>query len=100
MGLCDLPYDSHHILQWFQDQSCLKFDGYDKTGKRVIVRDCGVFEADESTEDEQYLNTEARGSLCHCMSEECNSATTITSSLTTLGAVALSTAFYFNNYIH
>ena len=41
-------------------------------GAKVIVRDCGVYEADECTPDSQYENTKARGELCHCMGEKCN----------------------------
>ena len=41
----------------------------------MIVRDCGVYEADECTPESQYENTKARGELCHCMGEKCNGGT-------------------------
>ena len=44
-------------------------------GAKVIVRDCGVYEADECTPESQYENTKARGELCHCMGEKCNGGT-------------------------
>ena len=40
----------------------------------MIVRDCGFFEADECTADKVYENTDATGTLCHCLSDKCNSA--------------------------
>ena len=33
---------------------------YFLSGAKVIVRDCGVYEADECTPDSQYENTKAR----------------------------------------
>ena len=47
----------------------------------MIVRDCGVYEADECTPESQYENTKARGELCHCMGEKCNGATVDTAGI-------------------
>jgi len=70
-GLCKLPYDPSEAEFITCPKSCLKFDGF-ADGNKVIVRDCGVYEADECTADSQYENTKARGMLCHCMGEKCN----------------------------
>ena len=58
-------------------KSCLKFDGY-ADGQRVIVRDCADSELDECSEEpQQYANTRATGTLCTCMGDKCNPATTV-----------------------
>ena len=47
---------------------------FSKSGQKVIVRDCGFFEADECTANKEYENTGATGTLCHCLTDDCNSA--------------------------
>jgi len=82
-GLCELPYDSDPEVANFItcEKSCMKFDGYGPDGNRVIVRDCGIYEADECTPDAKYMTTEATGTLCHCMLGECNAGTLVQPSL-------------------
>merc|ERR1712008_186818 len=72
-NLCELPYDLATAEFINCPKSCMKFDGF-ADGKKVIVRDCGIYEADECTQGDRYENTEAEGDLCHCMGEKCNRA--------------------------
>ena len=39
--------DNVNLLKFQCDKSCVKFDGYAKDGKRIVVRNCGYFTANE-----------------------------------------------------
>lgn len=54
--------------------SCYSFDGLASDGKRVLMRDCGYFEADECSESQQLFGRgSAQGTVCHCKTDWCNS---------------------------
>ena len=40
---CELPYDTDDGKIIKCDKSCVKFDGYARDGKRIVVRNCGYF---------------------------------------------------------
>ena len=40
---CELPFDTDDGKIIKCDKSCVKFDGYAKDGKRIVVRNCGYF---------------------------------------------------------
>ena len=87
-ALCKLPYDSLEAELITCPKSCLKFDGY-ADGQRVIVRDCADSELDECSEEpQQYANTRATGTLCTCMGDKCNTATSLALT-STLGTLSL-----------
>ena len=52
---------------------CLKFDGNAKDGKRVVVRTCGYFMANECVEGAHYEDPDTIGTICHCLNDDCNS---------------------------
>ena len=57
-------------------KSCLKFDGWTLDGsKRVLVRDCGYFSTTECRTGPLDRRQTATGSICHCVTDRCNSAT-------------------------
>ena len=65
--------DEHpdNVIQWGLTNIFFRFS---KSGQKIIVRDCGFFEADECTANKMYENTDAKGTLCHCLTDKCNSA--------------------------
>ena len=54
------------------DKSCVKFDGIARDGKRVIVRNCGYFKADECVEGAYFEDPDTIGTICHCLTDKCN----------------------------
>ena len=40
---CELPFDTDDGKIIKCDKSCVKFDGYARDGKRIVVRNCGYF---------------------------------------------------------
>ncbi|XP_023326982.1 uncharacterized protein LOC111700331 [Eurytemora carolleeae] len=90
-NICKLPYDSDPEEADFItcEKSCMKFDGYNADGGRVVVRDCGIYEASECQADAQYATTEATGTLCHCLLDQCNSVNGLIPSLLTSFFMAL-----------
>merc|ERR1712156_615111 len=72
--LCKIPYYEDEAEFITCPVSCMTFQGFSKSGQKVIVRDCGFFEADECTANKEYENTGATGTLCHCLTDDCNSA--------------------------
>ena len=54
------------------DKSCVKFDGIARDGKRVIVRNCGYFKADECIEGAYFEDPDTIGTICHCLTDKCN----------------------------
>merc|ERR1711936_253427 len=86
--LCEVPYYEDEAEFITCPVSCMTFQGFSKSGQKIIVRDCGFFEADECTANKIYENTDAKGTLCHCLSDECNSAEKM-SSLSTLIILAI-----------
>ena len=71
---CELPYDKDDGERIQCDKSCLKFDGQAKDGKRIVVRNCGYFTADECIHGASYEDTDTIGTICHCLEPDCNSA--------------------------
>ena len=81
--LCELPFDEETVDTIECPQSCLKFDGFtSKDNRKVTVRDCGFFDADECVGGHSYEGNDAVGSLCHCHGDLCNSGYLTKSALT------------------
>ena len=94
---CPIDFSKHkdttRTIKCFK--SCLKFDGYSSTGKRVIVRDCGFYTTTECGNGPYDTRKSAEGSICHCMDDLCNgglkftlSAALIAPTLTLMAAAA------------
>ena len=95
--LCQVPYYEDEAEFITCPVSCMTFQGSDehcnivmwgltnilfrfsKAGQKIIVRDCGFFEADECTPNKMYENTDAKGTLCHCLTDKCNSSLSLRS---------------------
>ena len=71
---CELPFDTDDGKIIKCDKSCVKFDGYAKDGKRIVVRNCGYFTADECIDGIYYEDEDTIGTTCHCLQDKCNSA--------------------------
>ena len=71
---CEMPYDTEEGKKISCEKSCLKFDGNAKDGKRVVVRTCGYFMANECVEGAHYEDPDTIGTICHCLDDNCNSA--------------------------
>ena len=74
VDICDLPYDNDDGKQIHCDKSCLKFDGQAKDGKRIVVRNCGFFLAEECISGTSYEDTDTVGTICHCLTDDCNAS--------------------------
>jgi len=72
--VCNLPYVINGAEKVNCKNSCMKFDGKDVNGKRVIVRSCGEGRITECRSNEKWSTAE--GTLCHCNTHDCNFATT------------------------
>ena len=73
---CEMPYnvEDENVKKISCEKSCLKFDGNAKDGKRVVVRTCGYFMANECVEGAHYEDPDTIGTICHCLDDNCNSA--------------------------
>merc|ERR1719270_112260 len=71
---CELPFDKDDGKIIKCDKSCVKFDGFAKDGKRIVVRNCGYFTADECIDGIYYEDEDTIGTTCHCLQDKCNSA--------------------------
>lgn len=71
---CELPYDTENAKMIECEKSCMKFDGQAVDGKRIVVRNCGYFLADECIEGAFFENEDTIGTICHCTEPECNNA--------------------------
>ena len=71
---CELPFDTDDGKIIKCDKSCVKFDGYAKDGKRIVVRNCGYFTADECIDGIYYEDEDTIGTTCHCLQDKCNSS--------------------------
>lgn len=73
--LCELPFrpvnESDRISC---PKACLKFDGKNDVGKRVIVRTCAPDELQTNICVEDYTYNGAKGKVCQCNAANCNSA--------------------------
>ena len=78
------------------ETSCMKFDGYTPTGKRVIMRDCGYFDTEECVYDVDFEDGTATGTICHCKEGNCNHAAE--ASVLSVAAVATSMFLAWMNY--
>lgn len=75
--ICPFPWDEEGVetTECDRPKSCYKFDGHDIDGKRVILRDCGYFEAGECADQKDFENMEGvDGQICHCLEGSCNGA--------------------------
>ena len=72
---CEIPYYKDEGALIKCDKSCLKFDGYARDGKRIVVRNCGYFYADECVEGSFFEDETTIGTICHCLEDSCNLAT-------------------------
>ena len=70
---CTLPYIQTSASKISCQDSCMKFDGKDPNGKRVVVRSCGKKNLTKC-EMEQKWN-KGIGELCFCNTMNCNNAT-------------------------
>ncbi len=68
--------------------SCFKFDGLASDGKRVVMRDCGYFDANECVLNQNFEDGSAIGTICHCKEPDCNGATRTTAAATVISALA------------
>ena len=72
---CRIPYDvtpESGAKNISCDKSCVKFDGTARDGKRVIVRNCGYFKANECVEGAYFEDPDTIGTICHCLEDKCN----------------------------
>ena len=76
---CRIPYDTEAdvAMKIPCDKSCVKFDGTARDGKRVVIRNCGYFQANECVEGAFFEDTDTVGTICHCLEDGCNSSNTI-----------------------
>lgn len=77
---CELPYDTEDATMIECEKSCMKFDGQAVDGKRIVVRNCGYFLANECIEGAFFENEDTIGTICHCIDSQCNSAINLCSS--------------------
>ena len=71
--LCDYDFHKEDMRNITCDKSCLTFDGYTNDNKRIIVRDCGYFVANECKDNQLYEGGVAKGRVCHCKDKDfCN----------------------------
>lgn len=75
---CAMPYDESEGKFINCDKSCMKFDGLATDGKRVVVRNCGYFTANECVEEAIFEDETTIGTICHCLEDTCNSGRKIT----------------------
>ena len=81
---CPHPWVKDNITTVECGKSCMKFDGYTKDDKRLILMDCGYFETDGCIREANFQDS-ATGSICHCMDgDECNAAGEVKSTMMTL----------------
>ena len=73
---CRIPYDTEAdvAMKIPCDKSCVKFDGTARDGKRVVIRNCGYFQADECVEGAFFEDSDTVGTICHCLEDSCNSS--------------------------
>ena len=73
---CRIPYDTEATVAMKIpcDKSCVKFDGTARDGKRVVIRNCGYFQADECVEGAFFEDPDTVGTICHCLEDGCNSS--------------------------
>jgi hypothetical protein len=71
---CELPFDKDNGKIIKCEKACIKFDGYAKDGKRIVVRNCGYFTGDECLDGIYYEDEDTIGTTCHCHQDKCNSA--------------------------
>ena len=71
---CTLPYIITSSSKTECNDSCMKFDGKDPGGKRVVVRSCGTQNSTKCFINEKW--NKAVGEICYCNSVNCNLATT------------------------
>lgn len=72
---CQPNFDPSTTRTIHCDKSCMKFDGYNDIGKRVIVRDCGYFSAENECRTDDSYEGVAKGTVCHCKDGDlCNAA--------------------------
>lgn len=69
---CENPFENASLVTC--QKSCMKFDGFAPDGMRVIMRDCGYFEAQGCVHDQPFERNSAVGTVCHCNDDDkCNS---------------------------
>ena len=71
---CELPFDKYNGKIIKCEKACVKFDGYAKDGKRIVVRNCGYFTGDECLDGIYYEDEDTVGATCHCHQDKYNSA--------------------------
>ena len=74
---CTLPYVISQESKIECDDSCMKFDGKEPGGKRVVVRSCGSQNSSKCFYGENW--NKAIGEICYCKTMNCNFATTTNS---------------------
>ena len=67
---CILPHIATSNSKIKCDNSCMKFDGKDPGGKRVVVRSCGQQNSTKCFLREEW--NKAVGEICFCNSMNCN----------------------------
>ena len=77
--LCTLPYVDTSSEKISCDKSCMKFDGDAPDGKRVLVRSCGFEDTNICNKTTEWNGS--KGEKCICNAANCNSASTIDSSI-------------------
>ena len=74
--LCPLPYNEKETERVSCEKSCMKFDGHSVVdNKRVLVRSCGEQDINLCSKNTTWFG--AKGVLCLCNGENCNSATNL-----------------------
>ena len=69
---CNLPYVATGASKINCTESCMKFDGKDGNGKRVVVRSCGKKNLTNCKINANW--NKAVGELCYCNKHNCNVA--------------------------
>ena len=92
---CPLPWAEEGTLRLnCTSGSCMKFDGWtEKDNKRVVMRDCGYFKAEECSEEEFLMDGVTPGRLCHCMADDCNGVNDVKASFTFVLMAAIAVLF-------
>ena len=70
--MCTIPYVVDGSQKIYCKHSCMKFDGKDPDGKRVVVRSCGGMNSTSCRINEKWNG--GIGELCYCNKPNCNIA--------------------------
>ena len=91
---CTLPYITTSNSKIECDNSCMKFDGKDPGGKRVVVRTCGRQNSTKCFLREEW--NKAVGEICFCNSINCNFSSTTQPANLSIILMLLVIIFCFN----